>query len=73
MEAIEDASVDTLEVVGASLARAIAAKLDARAFFAAAADAGSGWPHGHLDPFAGAVAVVSILKAIATVQAASID
>jgi Phage capsid family len=40
VEAIEDADVNTLDVVGDSLARAIAQKLDARLFSTAAADKG---------------------------------
>ena len=65
IEAVEDADVATLDRVGESLARAIATKVDAKAFSTDAATAKS--PAGLLGsftPLAEAVSVISILKAV---------
>ena len=69
VEAVEDASVSTLDVIGASLARAIAKKLDARLFSTAAADKGPAGLLGTFTPQAEAVGVIPLLKAIAGIQA----
>jgi hypothetical protein len=68
VEAVEDASVATLDIVGASLARAVATKLDARVFSTAAADKGPAGILGTFTPLAEALGVISILKAVATIQ-----
>jgi HK97 family phage major capsid protein len=69
VEAVEDSDTATLDVIGASLARGLAKKLDARIFSTAAADKG---PAGLFPTFtaqAEAVSVTSLMKAIATIQA----
>jgi HK97 family phage major capsid protein len=68
VEAIEDADVATLDVIGDSLARAIATKLDARIFSTAAADKGPAGLLGTFSTLAKAVSVTAILEAVATVQ-----
>ena len=69
-EAIEDASVATLDLVGNSLAKAIATKLDARLFSSAAADDGPAGLLGTFTPLAEALGVIPLLKAVAMIQAA---
>jgi hypothetical protein len=68
VEAIEDASVATLDVVGNSLAKAIAQKLDARVFSTAAADKGPAGLLGTFTPLAKALGVIPLLEAVATIQ-----
>ena len=68
VEVIEDASVATLDVVGNSLAKAIATKLDARVFSTAAAYKGPAGLLGTFTPLTKALGVIPLLEAVATIQ-----